>query len=93
LEASIGWSYRLLDPGAQGALRALSVLPGRFSLDAAVTVIGGRGRELLEALVDHSLVLFRPEDGRYVLLDTIRPDIKHRLHLADHIGEHVDRGA
>ncbi|HEX4252840.1 MAG TPA: LuxR C-terminal-related transcriptional regulator, partial [Pseudonocardia sp.] len=72
LEASIGWSYQLLDPSARGALRALSVFPGRFTLDAAVAVIGRRGRELVELLVDHSLVLFSPVDGRYRLLDTIR---------------------
>jgi predicted ATPase/DNA-binding CsgD family transcriptional regulator len=72
MEASIGWSYRLLDPSAQRALRALSVLPGRFSLEAAVAVVGERGRELVEALVDYSLVVFSPADGRYVLLDTIR---------------------
>lgn len=72
LEASIGWSYQLLDPGAQGALRALSVFPGRFTLDAAVAVVGRCGRERLELLVDHSLVLFNPGDGRYLLLDTIR---------------------
>jgi predicted ATPase len=72
LEASIGWSYQLLDSTAQGALRALSVFPGRFTLDAAVAVIGRLGRELVEQLVDHSLVLFSPRDERYVLLDTIR---------------------
>ena len=72
LEASIGWSYQLLDSTARGALRALSVFPGRFTLDAAVAVIGRLGRELVEQLVDHSLVLFSPRDERYVLLDTIR---------------------
>lgn len=72
MEASIEWSYRLLDPSAQRALRALSVLPGRFSLEAAVALVDERGRELLEALVDYSLVVFSPADDRYVLLDTIR---------------------
>jgi predicted ATPase/DNA-binding CsgD family transcriptional regulator len=72
LAASIEWSYELVDEPARRVLRALSVLPGPFTLDAAHGVIGGSATAALEALVDHSLVQFDAADERYQLLDTIR---------------------
>ena len=40
MNATVAWSYQLLDPGMQRAFRRLGALPGRFSLDAAAAVIG-----------------------------------------------------
>ncbi|HEX2297257.1 MAG TPA: AAA family ATPase, partial [Pseudonocardiaceae bacterium] len=82
LEASIGWSYELVGDQARGVLRALSVLPGPFTLDAANGVVGGSATAALEALVDHSLIQFEAADGRYLLLDTIREFAERRLRAA-----------
>jgi len=72
LAASIEWSYELVDEQARRVLRALSVLPGPFTLDAARGVVGCSATAALEALVDHSLIQFDADDERYLLLDTIR---------------------
>jgi predicted ATPase/DNA-binding CsgD family transcriptional regulator len=75
--ASISWSYELIDERGRRVQRALSVLPGPFTLEAASAVLGGPATAALEVLVEHSLVHFDPADGRYVLLDTIR-EFAHR---------------
>ena len=54
LEATIGWSYDLLDPEEQHALRALSVFAGGCRLDAAEAVAGA-DLDLLDSLLDKSL--------------------------------------
>jgi predicted ATPase len=69
---SIAWSYQLVDDRARCVLRALSVLPGPFTIAAADGVCADRPIGDLEVLVDHSLVRFDVADGRYLLLDTIR---------------------
>lgn len=85
LRATMDWSYQLLAPEEQAALRALSVFPADFDLDAAATVIGpicgGQGDEVVFRLVDKSLVVTRRRDGsvRYGLLDTIRGYAAERL--------------
>lgn len=72
VEASIRWSLALVGEQERSALRALSILDGRFTLSAALAVAGGSGASCLQTLVDHCLVQFDPGDGRYVLLDTLR---------------------
>ncbi len=75
LSACIGWSTALISPDARRALAALSVFGGRFTLDAALAVVGadkGAGRALVEILVEHSLVQFDARDRRYLQLDFIR---------------------
>lgn len=83
LRAAVDWSYQLLAPAQQAALRALSVFPAGFDLDAATAVIGpsGEGDEAVFRLVDKSLVVTRRRDGevRYGLLDTIRTYGAERL--------------
>jgi predicted ATPase/DNA-binding SARP family transcriptional activator len=69
LRDTIAWSYRLLEPEAQGALRSLAVFPGDFSVDAAVAVAATR-LERVGELVDQSLV-HRVGD-RLSILETIR---------------------
>lgn len=81
LEATIAWSYDLLDSDEQRALRALSVFAGGGTLEA-VEFVAGADLDLLESLLDKSLVRHRPgESGpdRYWLLETIREYAAARL--------------
>ena len=76
LEATLRWSYELLDPIEQRVLRRLAVFMGGFTLDALEAVCGGEGLEgsepanVLASLVDHSLIE-RTSEG-YRLLETTR---------------------
>jgi len=67
LASSLDWSAELVGERARVALAALSVVDGRFPLEVAAAVTGG-DRDVVETLVDHSLVQFDVVDGRYVLL-------------------------
>lgn len=71
LVASLEWSAELVGERARAALAALSVVEGRFPLEVAVAVTGGN-RDVVETLVDHSLLQFDVAEGRYVLLETVR---------------------
>lgn len=101
LEAAVEWSYDLLEPDEQRALRALSVMPASFGLDVAAGVMGVdrmRAISLLDALSSRSLVQSHPDAAdphdRYRLLETIREFAIARLRLAgeDHDARdrHVD---
>jgi predicted ATPase/DNA-binding SARP family transcriptional activator len=89
LDATIEWSYQLLDPPGQQLLRALSVFVGGADL-VAVTAVAGRGRDDVEvlaqlgSLVARSLVTVTEVGGttRYGLLETIRGFAARRLHDA-----------
>ena len=76
LAATVEWSYQLLDEHERRVFRAVSVFPGRFTLEAAEAVAGpGAGPAVLR-LVDCSL-LVPPRAGpdgrsRYVMLETLR---------------------
>ena len=76
LAATVAWSYQLLDEQQQWVFRAVSVLPGPFTLEAAEAVAGvGAGPAVLH-LVDCSL-LVSPRAGpdgrlRYGMLETLR---------------------
>jgi non-specific serine/threonine protein kinase len=80
LEATVRWSYSLLDPTEQLLLCRLSVFAGGFDLRAAETVCGYADIDrrdvvgLLGSLVDKSLVMIEPGPSglRYRLLETIR---------------------
>src|SRR6266851_105061 len=79
LRATLDWSYRLLSPEDQAALRYLSVFNGSFTLEDAAFVMGplihfGEANDRLTSLLDKSLVVARPEERtfRYRLLDTTR---------------------
>ncbi len=72
LYAVIDWSWHLLEPAGQAALRALSVFPGGFTADAARHLLGDDA--VLEQLVDQSLL--RVADSgpgtRFRMLETVR---------------------
>jgi predicted ATPase/DNA-binding CsgD family transcriptional regulator len=87
LEASLDWSYELLEQAQRLALARLSVFAGSFELDAAAAVVADDGVEsgavldLLAGLVDQSLlqVIRAPGSVRYRLLETIRLYARQRL--------------
>ncbi len=87
LEASLDWSYDLLDDPQKLALARLSVFAGSFELDAAESVVSGAGidrgdvLDLVAGLVEQSLVQVIQRQGRarYRLLETIRLYARQRL--------------
>jgi len=91
LEASLDWSYDLLDDVQRLALARLSVFAGSFELDAAEAVVGGDGidgDDVLDAvagLVEQSLAQVARRQGRarYRLLETIRVYARRRLSELD----------
>jgi len=81
MRASIDWSYTLLPETEKKLLRAVSVFAGSWSLAAAKAVCaslalpGADILELLEGLVNKSLVLVQRARGRklrYRMLETVR---------------------
>jgi predicted ATPase/DNA-binding winged helix-turn-helix (wHTH) protein/Tfp pilus assembly protein PilF len=81
LEATLDWSWELLEEGEQRALAQLSVMEGSFSLEAAEAVVGRSGvlpLDLVQALVERSLV--RPQgEGRMDLLVSVQAYAGERL--------------
>jgi predicted ATPase/class 3 adenylate cyclase len=80
LHATIAWSYELLDDAEQRLFRALAVFRGGATLDA-IEVVTGAGPDLVESLVDKSLV--RHRRGRFVMLETIREFGREQLDARD----------
>jgi predicted ATPase/DNA-binding SARP family transcriptional activator len=78
LHAVVDWSWNLLEPAGQAAMRALSVFPGGFTADAARQVLGEGDAsdvsQVLEHLVDQSLlqVADTPTGTRFRMLETVR---------------------
>jgi predicted ATPase/DNA-binding SARP family transcriptional activator len=74
LHAVIDWSWDLLDPAGQAAMRALSVFPGGFTADAARHLLGADVLPVLEQLADQSLlkVVDTVSGTRYRMLETVR---------------------
>ena len=93
LEATIGWSYGLLDDVEQLLWARLSVFAGGFDAEAAIAVCcdervpATRLVDVLGALVEKSIVRRHLKSGnapRYWLLETIR---QYGLHHLQRIGE------
>jgi predicted ATPase/DNA-binding NarL/FixJ family response regulator len=91
LEATIGWSYRLLDDQERLLWARLSVFAGGFEQDAATEVCSderipvGQIAGLLGALVDKSILKRQLASGgppRYWLLETMRQYGRERLREA-----------
>ena len=86
LEATIDWSYRLLDEPAQRAFRRCATFAGGFTLPAFESVCADPGDDPLDVLgqlVEHSLVARRQvgeaAEPRFAMLETIRQFAQRRL--------------
>jgi predicted ATPase/class 3 adenylate cyclase len=93
LEAAIAWSYDLLDDDERALLEVLSIFVGGADLDAAEavggTVVDGDPLDLLESLVDRSLVAsdLVGREARFRLPESVRQFARRRL------AEHGDLAA
>ncbi|MET9076413.1 BTAD domain-containing putative transcriptional regulator [Streptomyces sp. NPDC004232] len=76
LQAVVEWSWNLLENDGRTALRALSVFPGGFTVDAAEYALGeaGGALDLLEQLAGQSLIKVgdSPSGVRFHMLETLR---------------------
>ena len=84
MNATVAWSYQLLDPEEQRAFRRLGAFPGRFSIEAAARVLAGDGSssphtdalQAVAGLIDKSLLLRMETSGAtrplYQMLETVR---------------------
>lgn len=87
LQATIDWSYALLNEREQAVLRRLSVFAGGWSLEATEAVCAdesvaqGDIFDALASLVDKSLVRSAPQEAevRYLMLETVCQYTAHRL--------------
>lgn len=89
LEATIDWSYSLLEPVEQALFRRLSVFPGGFTLSAVEAVCADEALparnvlRLIRALVDKSLLVREVSSDagevRHRLLSAVREYALHRL--------------
>lgn len=91
LHAVIDWSWHLLDPAGQDAMRALSVFPGGFTAAAARHLLGDDA--VLEHLADQSLVKVTESEGgtRFRMLETVREFSAGRREAAGATDDVVDR--
>jgi predicted ATPase len=95
LEATIGWSYGLLEEEERRLWARLSVFTGGVDEDAAMTVCSGGElppegvAEQLASLVEKSIVQRDPERRpvRYAMLETVRQYGRRRLR---ELGEEVE---
>ena len=78
LRATIDWSYSLLSETEQLVLQRLAVFRGGWTLAAAEQVVTGDGideldaLDILQELVDKSLVSIDHDADRYYMLETVR---------------------
>jgi predicted ATPase len=76
LRSTIEWSYELLDPREQDLFVRLAVFAGGWDLEAAEDVCSA-DLESLSSLVNNSLI--REQEGRFLMLATIREYAAERL--------------
>jgi predicted ATPase len=81
LRATIDWSHDLLNDEEKDLFGGLAVFAGAFDL-AAAEAVAGADVEVLESLVDKSL-LRRTQEGRFFMLETIREYALERLEARD----------
>ena len=84
LRSTIAWSYELLSDEEQLVFRRLTVFRGGATLEA-IAAIAGADADLVESLVDKSLVRLR--HGRFVVLETIREFALEELTASDEEAE------
>ena len=97
LEATVGWSYGLLEADQRRAFDTLGVFEGPFTADAAGAVLGLEDKaaalQMLEDLLAVSLIRVEShEEGvtMYRLLETLRAYARDRLHEGGRWQEVVD---
>jgi predicted ATPase/DNA-binding XRE family transcriptional regulator len=103
MNATVGWSYHLLDPSEQRAFRRFGVLPGLFPVDAAAEALSGfapspgldDALSAIAALMDKSLLL-RAETSAvatcplYFMLETVRGYAQLELREAGESDEAIE---
>ncbi|GAA3259034.1 hypothetical protein GCM10010532_110250 [Dactylosporangium siamense] len=92
LHAVVDWSWNLLEPAGQAAMRALSVFPDGFTTGSARLLLEAPPTDtrtvdvlmVLEHLVDHSLIKVydTPSGSRLRMLETVREFSAARLTAA-----------
>jgi predicted ATPase len=83
LEATVDWSYQLLDDDSRRLLRLLSVFANGFTVEAARAVADSEDTlSTLTRLVNKSLVVWDPDASRYRILESIRTFARARLEQA-----------
>lgn len=89
LEAVIAWSWDLLRDEEQRALAWLSVFQDGFDRTTATSVLGHNGTELVEGLVEQSLLVVTEAGGaaRFRALETIREYAAVQLAGRGEVGE------
>jgi predicted ATPase len=96
LQGAIDWSYDLLADPERALFDTLGVFAGEFDL-AAVAAVGGldelEALDLLEAVVDKSMVEADPSRDRYRLLETLRQYAWDHLFAQGRLGEARDAHA
>jgi predicted ATPase len=95
LEATVEWSYSLLDDDERTLLERASVFIGPFDLDAIEAVCGADALDALDRLVAKSMVTSTFADGgvRYRLLETIRHFARDKLVASGDAAEYRDQHA
>jgi predicted ATPase/DNA-binding response OmpR family regulator/Tfp pilus assembly protein PilF len=100
LAASLDGSWELLSPWARSALAQLSVFRGGFTTDAAERVLELPERpesawtvDVLEELVDASLIRLAPDGSRFTLLQVVARYAGERLADEERVGAESRHGA
>jgi predicted ATPase/DNA-binding XRE family transcriptional regulator len=103
MNATIAWSYQLLDQEEQRAFRRLGALPGLFPIDAAEAALappgcaapGGRALWAVGALIDKSLVVrsdtsVASRGPLYLMLETMRAFARLELAAAGELDQTLE---
>lgn len=98
MEATIAWSYNLLQPAEQEIFRRLGIMAGPFTLEVARTLLGpdaGDVASQLSSLVAKSLIKIENRDQTtcFLLLETIRAFARRRMMEAGDDDEIAQRHA
>jgi len=98
VQASLQWSLQLLSPAAAEALAQLSVFDGGFDLSAAETVLSlgpdaPWALDVLQELVDASLLRVDPEHGRFRAWGVVRAFGTSLLSESDRLEAEIRHGS